>query len=875
MTPNDPYYSDQWHFSLIGDIETIWDEYNGTGVNVAVYDDGMDVDHPDLVDNYDASLESNVSGVDADYNSSSDAHGTSVAGIIAGSLNGSYGVGVAFGATITSFDFLNDGQNLLNGGISGLNSFIELMNEMANFDIINNSWGSVPAYSSYNGYMDTSSSNYYIYYEGFEYAAANGRGGLGTIIVKAAGNEANSSYYQQNYEVYGNAQGDQLNSAFESFTIAATDLNGDVAYYSNYGANILVAAPAASETTDIVGSGGYDSGNWTDTFGGTSAATPVVSGVIALMLDANDGLGWRDVRQILAMSASLTGSDFGDASSGYEAGEWFANGADNWNGGGNSYNLSYGYGMVDAYAAVRMAEVWLDIYSETSTSANIVSASFSNTVDRLISDSSDTIISINSTSDMMIEHIYVTVSTDHYWMGDLEISLVTPDGTVIPLLDNEGGSADLGTWTFGVTAEMGSSAQGTWSVVVTDTYAGDGEYYMDYITIEFVGSEASNDSVYTYTADFLTMLAEDSSRGSLTDTSGTDWINMAAIAGNVVADLTSGVQVNGTSWFTTDGSIENIVTGDGNDTLIGNASDNILQGMRGDDTLIGGAGADDLRGGTGSDTASYSTATAGLKADLINFESNTGDAAGDTYSSVENLAGTLYEDDLRGTHGDNFISGGGGNDFIMGRDGQDVLVGGAGNDNLNGGDDFDVLNGGSGNDRLNGGAGADRLLGADGDDSLIDTDGNNRMFGGTGNDTLFDGSGSSILFGNGGNDRLIGKGGNDRLYGNNGNDTLNGGNGNDTLNGGAGNDYMIGGNGVDIFVFHEFEDADTIGDFELGTDRLFLDADMGGSDIELLVDTYASVVNGDMIFDFGDGNTITLVGVTDLDAIVDDILIIT
>lgn len=878
MVPTDPKYSLQWHFDLIGDIEKIWDEFNGSGVNVAVYDDGMDVDHPDLVGNYDATLESNVAGVDGDYNTDTDAHGTAVGGIIAGVQNGSYGVGVAFGANLTSVDFLNDGQNLLLNGMSGITAFKNLMNEMAKFDVINNSWGSIPMYDSvYNSISSTSSGNASIYQDGVVYATTNGRDGLGSIIVKAAGNEANDSSYQSVYGVYGNAQGDELNSAFEIILVAATDANGDAEYYSNYGANVLVTAPAASETTDIVGTGGYSDTAWATDFGGTSAATPVVSGVTALMLDANENLGWRDVRMILAMSASLTGSNIGSSATGYEVAQWGINDANNWNGGGNSFHLNYGYGMVDAYAAVRMAEVWLDLYDTAKTTANIDSVTLTNNTNQRIYNSTGAISTVTCNTDIALEHVNVTISTDHYYMEDLTIYLVGPDGTYVPLLDQEGGSTDLGTWTFGVAAVMGMSSVGTWSVVVADNFSGDSDYYfIDYITIEFLGAEAITDSVYTYTDDFLTMLALESSRGTLADTDGgIDWINMAAITGDVLANLTSSVQVDNATWVTLNGSVENIVTGDGDDVLYGNSGANILQGMRGNDVLIGGDGADTLRGGAGTDSASYSNASGLVIADLINGGSGTGDSAGDTYSSIENLTGSAYNDDLRGTHGNNILAGGAGNDFMMGRTGNDILIGGGGNDTLTGGDDFDVLNGGIGNDRLNGEAGGDRMLGDAGDDVLYDIYGNNQMFGGSGNDTLLDGSGDGVLFGNTGADRLIGNSGNDRMYGDQGNDTLSAGNGNDTVVGGAGNDYMLGGNGADKFVFYENDGADRIADYEIGVDRLFIDGTIAGTDINALVSNYADVVDGNIVFDFGGGNTISLLGVTDIGSIANDILIIT
>ncbi|MBB4232305.1 serralysin, partial [Rhizobium mongolense] len=108
--------------------------------------------------------------------------------------------------------------------------------------------------------------------------------------------------------------------------------------------------------------------------------------------------------------------------------------------------------------------------------------------------------------------------------------------------------------------------------------------------------------------------------------------------------------------------IENVQAGSGNDTVVGNemvntlwgnAGNDSLDGGAGNDWLSGGAGADLLVGGSGVDTASYGTATAGLKVSLLNSSGNTGDAAGDTYSEIENLAGSTFADTLYGNAGAN------------------------------------------------------------------------------------------------------------------------------------------------------------------------------------------------------------------------------
>ncbi|MBD9375397.1 hypothetical protein IB238_22520 [Rhizobium sp. ARZ01] len=129
----------------------------------------------------------------------------------------------------------------------------------------------------------------------------------------------------------------------------------------------------------------------------------------------------------------------------------------------------------------------------------------------------------------------------------------------------------------------------------------------------------------------------------------------------------------------------------GNDTLYGYAGSDILDGGDGNDLLVGGAGGDRLVGGNGTDTASYAGATAGVTASLTKSSINTGDAKGDTYSSIENITGSSYADKLTGDAKANVLDGGAGDD---------MLSAGAGNDRLIGGLGFDDLHGGAGSDRF-------------------------------------------------------------------------------------------------------------------------------------------------------------------------------
>jgi Ca2+-binding RTX toxin-like protein len=186
--------------------------------------------------------------------------------------------------------------------------------------------------------------------------------------------------------------------------------------------------------------------------------------------------------------------------------------------------------------------------------------------------------------------------------------------------------------------------------------------------------------------------------------------------------------------------IENATGGSGNDQLLGNSAANTLRGNAGDDILVGREGGDRLIGGAGVDTASYVGAASGVVASLQDEEDNTGDAAGDTYSGIENLQGSRHNDVLDGNDGANQIDGGNGDDSLRGRDGGDTLIGGAGNDTLRGDDGKDTLNGGAGNDVLSGGDGVDTLIGGSGNDRFTGGDGKDGFVfnSGSGADTVTD-----------------------------------------------------------------------------------------------------------------------------------------
>jgi len=383
---------------------------------------------------------------------------------------------------------------------------------------------------------------------------------------------------------------------------------------------------------------------------------------------------------------------------------------------------------------------------------------------------------------------------------------------------------------------------------------------------------AGNDHYYVTSGD---RVIEAPSEGNDTVYSPLSW-TLEANVENLV--ITGSANLDGTG-----NGLANYITGNaGANVLLGAAGNDTIYGGGGDDSINGGIGADSLLGGAGNDTISgmdgFDVIHGGDGDDNLN-----GGAGNDT------IYGDIGNDSINGGLGSDELYGGAGNDTIFGMNGHDVIHGGNGHDSLNGGAGNDTIYGDIGNDSINGGLGADELYGGADNDTIFGMDGFDLLIGGDGGDSLSGGNGNDILQGGAGNDALIGGLGSDSLEGGEGNDILNGlnghdlldggagddrlygGGGNDTLLGGVGNDTMRGGQGADVFVFNAGHDVIT--DYSLIADRLVIDASLMdeaapvGNDLR----NYASVVNDNLVFDFGDDHTLTLNGVTNINPLLDDV----
>ncbi|MBL8574911.1 MAG: calcium-binding protein [Hyphomicrobiaceae bacterium] len=273
-----------------------------------------------------------------------------------------------------------------------------------------------------------------------------------------------------------------------------------------------------------------------------------------------------------------------------------------------------------------------------------------------------------------------------------------------------------------------------------------------------------------------------------------DTLSYAGAIAGVTANLTTGIGSGGDADGDTFANFENIVGGNGDDVLTGDDNANTLQGGNGNDTLAGGIGNDTLDGGIGIDTLSYASSVAAVS---INLGSGTasGDALGDVFAGFENAIGGAGADRLFGSTLANSLDGGDGIDSIVGGSGNDILVGAAGNDTMSGGNDNDTLVGGSGADSMDGGTGEDTLSYAGSVLGVtINLGSNSALAGDAAGDIIVN---FEHLAGGQGNDRLLGSTLANTIDGGAGNDSIVGGSGNDVLRGDAGIDTLLGGNDND------------------------------------------------------------------------------
>ena len=538
----DPLYQHQWHLDNTGqrnfalNAGTAAEDLNvdsvitsgltGRGVIVAVLDEGLELAHEDLVDNIVAGGSHNfVTGSDDPTTTAgtSGDHGTSVAGLVAArGWNNKGGRGVAPYASLKGFNILKAqfvADDVASLGGATYSADVAIFNQSFGVD----SLSYVPPLSS-------------IVEDQFKAGVTSLRGGKGAIYVRSSGNgfvsfEASSvaadcaAANAINVSCQ-NAVMDPSMALPQNITVAALNADGVAASYSSAGASVWIAAfggedgrdgdaangalptdqsKPAMMTTDETGcTQGYVRTNnqfpanvfenaaagepannpncsYTSTFNGTSSAAPVLSGAIALLLEARPELTWRDVKHVLQRTARQVDASRAAVAVALGDGNYIAEPAWTTNASGVKFHNAYGFGAVDIAPAVALAKTMtpnnLGTLVETAwTASGAVNVAIA---DNSIAGATSTIA---ETSNLSIEAVRIAVNISHPSSGDLGVELISPSGTrsVLFTIRNGFGTSDDLKMELMSNAFYEESSNGTWTLKVVDGKTPDGGTLLDW-----------------------------------------------------------------------------------------------------------------------------------------------------------------------------------------------------------------------------------------------------------------------------------------------------------------------------------------------------------------------------------------------------------
>eukprot|EP01091_Cochliopodium_minus_P005029 TRINITY_DN1497_c0_g1_i1.p1 TRINITY_DN1497_c0_g1~~TRINITY_DN1497_c0_g1_i1.p1 ORF type:complete len:564 (+),score=149.84 TRINITY_DN1497_c0_g1_i1:1-1692(+) len=434
----DPLFKDQWHLVNTGvslNIIPAWSQdVFGRNVTIAIVDDGVEADNHDISVNYNAEASYDFNDDDDDPTPTAfDSHGTSAAGCAAAPMNSYCGVGVAPKAKVS-------GLRLIGGPTTDAMEAEALSYKTQLNHIFSCSWGPRDDGQRFEGPGGALTA-------AMEQSIREGRGGLGTIYVWASGN--------------GRRQGDNCNYdgyANNKYTIPIGSVSDDGKYsfYSEPCAAIFGVTPSSGSsksitTSDLNGSRGESRTDCTSKFGGTSASSPMGAGMIALMLEVNPTLTWRDVQHIIANSSKVVDKNNLD---------WFTNG------GGYRHNHNYGFGLLSPIDAITVARQWKNVPAYKSYKTT-------KTINKTIPQGNILIIPFENvhTSFSFVEHIEIKLNIEHPESGELSISLSSGFGTMsmLALPHTNTNPFPPNGWTFGSVRHWGENPNQRWDIIVSDT----------------------------------------------------------------------------------------------------------------------------------------------------------------------------------------------------------------------------------------------------------------------------------------------------------------------------------------------------------------------------------------------------------------------
>lgn len=445
----DPLYENQWHLhGLYASVELdmVDRAINGSGVTIAIVDDGLQHTHPDLSINYDSEHSWDFNGDDADPTPDNphQGHGTAAAGVAAAAReNGHCGRGVASQAKLvglrTIADAISDvveAQSLSHNGIGTV-------------DIYSCSWGPADDGRTMEGPGPVVEAVLQA-----NVGLGRGRLGKGSIYVWAAGN--------------GRANGDSC--AFDGYAsspyvmaIGSISHEGKQAYYSEGCAALMAVTPSSGDgrgvtTVDLMGAGGYDPTECTASFGGTSSSAPLAAGVVALLLQQYPDFTWRDVKHVIARGAVPIQTNDGS---------WTINRA------GFRHSNSYGFGLLKLPALLQAARAYVPVprgpFLRYNSGVQVLQG-----IPYMIPVEVN-FTARNTSGITFIEHVMLTASVWHESRGSLGITLTSPSGITSVLATERSKDTAMhyplqGRWTFTSLKHWGETVvAGTWTINVTDT----------------------------------------------------------------------------------------------------------------------------------------------------------------------------------------------------------------------------------------------------------------------------------------------------------------------------------------------------------------------------------------------------------------------
>ncbi|XP_005061308.2 PREDICTED: proprotein convertase subtilisin/kexin type 5 isoform X3 [Ficedula albicollis] len=449
---NDPKWPSMWymhcsdnthHCQSDMNIVGAWKRgYTGKNVVVTILDDGIERNHPDLMQNYDSQASFDVNGNDFDpmprYDASNEnKHGTRCAGEVAATANNSHcTVGIAFNAKI-------GGVRMLDGDVTDMVEAKSLSLNPQHIHIYSASWGPDDDGKTVDGPASLAR-------QAFENGIRMGRRGLGSVFVWASGNGGRSRDH---------CSCDGYTNSIYTISISSTAESGKKPWYLEECASTLATTYSSGEsydrkiiTTDL-------RQRCTDSHTGTSASAPMAAGIIALALEANPFLTWRDVQHIIVRT-SRAGH--------LNANDWKTNAA------GYKVSHLYGFGLMDAEAMVTEAEKWTTVPPQHVCVENTDRQIKTIRPDSIVR----SIYKATGCSDnpnhhvIYLEHVVVRITITHPRRGDLAIYLTSPSGTRSQLLANrlfDHSMEGFKNWEFMTTHCWSEKAAGDWILEICDT----------------------------------------------------------------------------------------------------------------------------------------------------------------------------------------------------------------------------------------------------------------------------------------------------------------------------------------------------------------------------------------------------------------------